>query len=205
MQLRQWITFFSSPHSRLPQTPILFQQSLSLIELTDSKLRFGRSALIWFFPKYGEPGFSKSLPQRYLRFYPLAGRGVSALHNDQVQDKAPCDKTHSPGVDLPRNRRSSQANEKRVLTDPAHVKRLCRSPPLLLTCLYRPVVRQKPNHAPTSPRKLLFEALLSRRLLVSVCDRPRFGISSDATKLSVVLVLAVKGKEPIHSCEKQTP
>src|SRR6202044_129856 len=147
MQLRQWITFFNSPHSRLPQTPILFQQSLSLMELIDAKLCFGRSAFISFAPKHGEHGSSRSLPQRCRRFYLLVVRGVSAHHSDQAPDKAPCDKTHSPGAGLPHNRGSSRANEKRVLMGPARVKRLRRFLPLLPTALYRPVVRQKPNQA----------------------------------------------------------
>src|SRR3979411_1543227 len=114
MQLRQWITFFNSPHSRSPQTPILFQQSLSLVALMDSKLCFGSSALISFAPERGEHGFSKPLPRRYHRFYPLGARGVSAHRNDQAQDKAPCDKTHSLGSDLPHNHESSPTNEKRA-------------------------------------------------------------------------------------------
>src|SRR6202030_1412927 len=147
MQFRQWTTFFNSPHSRLPQTPILFQQSVSLMELMGSNSGFGSSAFISFVPEHGAHGFSKPLPQFCRRFYPLVVRGVSAHHNDQAQDRAPCDKTRSPGADLPHNRESSRVNEKLVLRGPALVKRFRRSAPLLLTGLYRPVVRQKPNHA----------------------------------------------------------
>ena len=148
MQLRQWIACFNSPHSRLPQTPILFQQSLSLTELTDPPSGFGRSGFISFAPVHDEHGSSKLWPQRCRRFCPLVAQGVSANHNDPVQDKAPCDKTHSPGTDLPHNRGSSPASERRVLTGLPHVKRLRRSLPLLLAALDWPVIRPNPNLAP---------------------------------------------------------
>src|SRR5580704_9798363 len=149
MQLRQWITFFNSPHWRLPQTPILFQQSLSWMEFTELKLRFGKSVFISFSPEYGGHGFAKFWPRRSRRFYPSVVRSVSAHHNDQAQDRAPSDKTHSRGADLPHYRGSIRVNEKRVRTGQPHAKRLHRLFLLLLAALCRPVVRPEPNQAPT--------------------------------------------------------
>src|ERR1700730_5913490 len=114
MQFRQWVTFFSSSHSRLPQTPIFFQQSSSLTVLMDSKLRFGSSALISFAPEYGPPGFLKRFAVSSRRIYPSIMRSVSAHHSDQARDRGPFDKTLSPAADLPQSRGSTRVNESRV-------------------------------------------------------------------------------------------
>src|SRR4029077_20486343 len=164
MQLRQWIKCFNSLHSRLPQTPILFQQSLSLTPLADPLCGFDRSGFISFAPIHGERGSSEPWPQHCRRFCTLVAQGVSANHNDPVQDKAPSDRTRSPGTDLPHNRGSSPANERRVLMRLAPAKRLRRSLPLLLAALDRPVVRPKPNPALIYFRASLFQTPPSSEL-----------------------------------------
>src|ERR1700675_2919228 len=146
MQFRQWITLFNSGHSRSPQTPILFQQSLSLRELKDFKLDWDRSVFISFFPRYDGHGSSKPLPPRFLRIDLSGVRGGSALHSDQAQDKAPYDRTRWLEVDLQSNRKSNPANEKHALKDPARVRRLHRSLPPVEAGHDRPVVRREPNH-----------------------------------------------------------
>src|SRR5450631_4771817 len=146
MQFRQWITLFNSGHSRSPQTPILFQQSSILRELKDFKLDCDRSVFISFFPRSDGPGVAKPRPPRYLRIDPAEVRGGSALHSDQVQDKAPYDRTRRLEIDLQSNRKSSPANEKHALKDPARVRRLHRFLPPAATGPDRPVVRRAPNH-----------------------------------------------------------
>ena len=108
---------------------------------------------------------------------------------------------------LQHNRRSSPANEKHVLKDPARVRRLHRSLPLLEAGPDRPVVRQKPSQA------------LRAIVLATVVSAPAFWEAPNsvyaiasvrdglwrATELSVVSVSELGKQGRIASCEKQTP